>query len=224
MDSRKLIVGGDSKYLKKTKYFKCGINKNNDLIGYDIKSSLDNLNFKIKLDKEYDVNFKNGGKHFITDILISIKIGLMYDIDINDILESIKKFKNIDHRMNIIKYKELTLIDDSYNSSYESLNGVLDLIKNIDKKKILIIGNILELGKYSKKIHKKIVKKIKKIKNANVILVGKEFNKYKNYDSVDEVIDYLDNIILNDEIILIKGSRNVKLDKIKNYIENRINL
>ncbi len=220
MDNNNLIVNGDSKYLKKTKYFKCGINKKNNLKAYNIISNLNELKFNISIDKEYEIIFNNIGKHFITDILLAIKIGLIYDIDIKDIIESIKNYKCLEHRMNIYNYKNNILIDDTYNSCYESLISVLDLIKDINKNKLLIIGSILELGKYSKKIHKKIVKKLKKIKNSKIILVGEEFNKYKHFNNVDEVISYLKDYNFNNELILLKGSRRINLDKIENYIKN----
>ena len=216
MNSNNLLVNGDSKFYKNSKYFKCGINDNNDLVAYDIESNLENLKFKIKLDKEYDILFNNIGKQFVTDILFSIKIGLLFNIDINDIIESIKKYKLLDHRMNIIKLDKYTILDDSYNSSFESLKYDLELLKNYDNK-LLIIGSIKELGKYSKRIHKNIIKLLKK-QNCKYILIGNEFikNYYNNYE---EVIEYLKQYKYNNEIILLKGSRLNNLDKIKDYLD-----
>ena len=215
MNNNNLIVDGDSKYFKKSKYFKCGLNKNNDLIGYDIESNLEGLKFKIKLDNEYEIEFNNLGKQFINDILYSIKIGLIFDIKIEEIIEIIKQYKTLEHRMELIELNNIKILDDSYNSSFESLKYDLDLLKKYNNK-LLIIGSIKELGKYSNKIHKKIIKLLKK-QNCKYLLIGEEFKKnyYKTYN---EVIEYLNSYEFNNELILLKGSRLNNLDKIREYL------
>ena len=214
-----LLVNGDSKYFKRSKYFKCGINDNNDLKAYNIVSDLDKLKFNIYLDKEYEITFNNIGKQFINDILYSIKIGLIFNIDINEIIKVISEYKTIEHRMNIIDFNNFKLIDDSYNSSYESLMYDLDLLKDYDNT-LLIIGAIKELGKYSNRIHKKIIKVLNKY-NFNYLLVGNEFKK-NYFNNYEEVINYLKDYDLNNKIVLLKGSRLNNLDKIRDYFEDNL--
>ena len=218
MNNNNLIVCGDNKYYKKSNYFKCGINKNNDLIAYDIKSDLERLEFKIKLDKEYNIVFNNIGLQFINDVLYSIKIGLLFNINMEDIIESINKYKNIEHRMEVIKFNNFKLLDDSYNSSFESLKYDLELLEKYSNK-LLIIGSIKELGKYSRKIHKKIIKLLKK-QNCEYILVGKEFKK-NYYNNYEEVIKYLEEYDFKNKTILLKGSRLNYLEKIREYLVKR---
>ncbi len=218
MNNNNLIVCGDNKYYKKSNYFKCGINKNNDLIAYDIKSDLERLEFKIKLDKEYNIVFNNIGLQFVNDVLYSIKIGLLFNINIEDIIESISKYKNIEHRMEVIKFNNFKLLDDSYNSSFESLKYNLELLEKYSNK-LLIIGSIKELGKYSRKIHKKIIKLLKK-QNCEYILVGKEFKK-NYYNNYEEVIKYLEEYDFKNKTILLKGSRLNYLEKIREYLIKR---
>ena len=102
-----LIVNGDDRYSKRIKKsYKCGKNYNNDLIAYNIYCNSEILEFSIYLDKEYRIKFNSPGIHFINDILIAIKTCLMYDIDINTIIDRINEFKMVDSRMNIKRYKE----------------------------------------------------------------------------------------------------------------------
>jgi len=223
MQDKKLILNGDDKYIKKIYGYKCGLNKNNELKAYDIKEYIDYITFKIFIDKEYEIRFNNPGIHFINDILLAIKCALEYDVDIETIIDKIGSFKLTNKRMNIIKINSNVLINDCYNSSLESVIGGINYLKNIIYKKILIIGDILELGKRSKKIHKKINKKLKKLKNKEVYTIGK-YSKYikgKHFSCVEEFIDYIDNKGINNSYIYVKGSRRMNLDKFVNYIKKK---
>ena len=220
MKDKKLIVNGDDKYLKKLNYFKCGVNKNNDLKSYNIKEYIDCLEFNIYLDKCYKVVFNNPGVHFINDILLVIKCALEYKIDIETIIERISSFKLTNKRMNIIKLENNILINDCYNASLESIIGGINYLKNIKEKKVLVIGDILELGKHSKRIHKKINKKIKKLTNKEIYTIGRysKYIKSKNFSNVDEFINYIKNKEIRNSYIYVKGSRRMNLDKFVSYM------
>lgn len=222
MKEKKLILNGDDKYLKSIYGYKCGLNKNNELKAYNIKEYIDHITFNIYLDKEYEIVFNNPGKHFIIDILLVIKCCLLYDIDIETIIEKIKSFKLTDKRMNFIKLDKNILINDCYNASLESMIGGINYLKNIKENKVLIIGDILELGKHSKKIHKKINKALKKLKEKEVYTIG-NYSKYikgKHFNSVDELIEYFKIKEINDSYIYVKGSRKMNLDKFIEFITN----
>ena len=173
MIDNNIIINGDDKYLKKLNYYKCGLNKNNDLIAYNIYEYENYITFNINIDKEYKIVFNNPGKHFINDILLAIKVCMDYNIKIEEIIKRINSFKLVNKRMNIIRNKSNVIINDCYNSSYESIKAGLNYIKKINKDKILIIGDILELGKYSNKIHKKINKLLMGFENTKIYTVGK---------------------------------------------------
>lgn len=220
MKDKKLILNGDDKYLKKINGYKCGLNKNNDLTAYNIKEYIDHIEFNIYLDKEYKVIFNNPGRHLIIDILLVIKCALEYGVDIKTILKRIKSFKLTDKRMSIIKLENNILINDCYNSSLESIKGGINYLKKINEKKVLVIGDILELGKHSKKIHKKINKEIKKVNNKQVYTIGK-YSKYikgTNFKDIDEFIDYIKDIKISNNYIYVKGSRRMNLDKYIDFL------
>lgn len=217
-----LIVNKDSKYLNKIK-----TSLNTIKIGlkdiYDIKLEQNRSLFKKTINNcEYQFVFNVPGKHLLTNVLIAIEIGLLYDVEIFDIQEAIENFKMIDNRLNLISKENFILLNDCYNSSYESLLGSLEVLKLYDSNKILILGDILELGHYSKKIHLKIKRQLKKIKNITILCVG-EFTKYvklKNsihFNNIIELINFLDKFDYDNNIILIKGSRMMKLEYVKDY-------
>ena len=206
--SGKVLVNGDNKYLNKVR------NTNKVSI-----KEMSNIEYYIDR-TEFDYNnthfiFNIPGKHLLIDVLFAIKLGLIYRVNINDIKDAIYEFQPIEGRMNIIRDK-FTIIDDSYNSNFESLSGSLELLKNDDRFKYIILGDMLELGKYSKMYHKKINKILKKINNKKVLLIG-EYTKYidgEHFDNKEEIIDYLNELDLNGSIILVKGSHAFELDEI----------
>lgn len=216
-----LIVNGDDHYLKRLKAYKCGLNYNNDLIAYNICVYEKYLTFNIYIDKEYQVVFNIPAKEYIITILEAIKIGLDYEIDIEDILECIQNFKVIDKRLNVIKNKNYNIIDDSYNASYESVKCGLNYLNKITGNKIIILGDMLELGKYSKKYHKKINYLLDKIDNKEVLTVG-NFTKYinsKHFNSNKELTNYLKTIKLDNKYIYIKASHSMNFSEIVDFLK-----
>ena len=218
-----LFVNGDDKYLKDLKAYKSGFNHNNDLTAYNLTSSLTKSTFDIFLhNQKYSINV-NLPAHLINNVLIAIHIGLYLNIDISTIIKTLNNFKSYNMRMNILKDKNNnTIINDCYNSSLESLTGVLKLIQKEKQKKLLIIGDINELGNFTSIIHQKIPTLLNEINNKNIIFVGPKTNhiNYENamhFNNYQETINYLKSQKIKDTLILIKASRTLKLENITNY-------
>ena len=124
---------------------------------------------KFRINKT-EFKFNTPFKHILPDLFLAIQIGMIFGVDLNLISSALCEYKFENGRLNIINDK-YTIIDDSYNSSYEALVGALSKLKKEKKYKFIILGDILELGVYSCKYHKKINKYLKKIKNKKVLLV-----------------------------------------------------
>lgn len=223
MNDKTLIINSNDKYLKKIKKLKnikiIKTKKVNNIIIND------KLNFKVNINKnQYQISYKTPNKYLVDNINIAIETAKLYNIEPNNIINSINNFKPVKNRSNIIKLNNNnTLIDDVYNASFESIKASLELLKNKDKK-LLILGDVLELGKQTKKIHKQIEKEIKKIKNIKLITVGKNtkiINEGIHFNTNQEIIDYLDNKNIKNTTILVKGSRKMKLEQINEYLLNK---
>ena len=148
-------------------------------------------------------------KHLLPDVLLAINVSLHLKIDIKDIIKALKEYKPFTNRMNIIKKNSNIIINDCYNSSLESLMGILNVLKNEKKHKILILGDIKEAGKYSEIIHEKIKDSLNNINNKEIILAGKHMKKIKNticFNNYQEIINHLKNKKIENSIILIKAS------------------
>lgn len=222
-----IIVNGDDYFLKNIEGIKCGLNKNNNLYAFNIKERLNGITFNININnKTYLIKTKICSKNLITDILLSINIGLICNIKIKKIIKSIKKFKMPDQRMKKIKKKSNIIIDDTYNASLESIYSLLNIKTNKDK--VIILGDIFEIGDFENKIYTRILNRLKK-EEGNILLVGEKFYKYKNkyldfnfFTDKEELISYLKNIKFSNNIILIKASHLMHLESITAYLIKNI--
>ena len=221
LDHGNLIINGSDFYLNKIKENKkySIIKTKEKNISNIIKN--DKLYFDIKIqNKTYKIEFNIPNKYLIENILLAIETSLIYQIPPSNIINAINNFKAPKKRSNIIKLENsITLIDDTYNASLESIKSSLTLLEN--KESIIILGDVLELGTHSKEIHKKIEQELKKINQTQVITVGentKIINIGIHFNNNKEIINYLNKIKLNNKTILIKGSRGMHLEEIKDYI------
>ncbi len=128
------------------------------------------------------------------------------------------------NRSELIKTTKNEIILDAYNANPSSMEFAINSFINIQSKmpKTLIIGDMLELGKRSQNLHEELVEFLKRKKLKNCILVGEIFNqincdflKFKNTKSLE---DFLKTNPIEKNLILIKGSRFLKLESIKNKL------
>ena len=222
-----LIINKDNDKLKKIK-----VAENIDLIKYSLKdvkiisSSYGGVTF------EYEGNqyvIDEPGDHNIYNALAAIKIAEKLGVDCEDIKLGIKKYRNFDRRFKKIEIKNnVTIIDDSYNASLDSFKSGLDIVSKIKERKILVLGDILELGEFSKKIHQELAEYIDKTDAEKVFLYGTEIeNTYKNvkktncyyYNNQLELEKKLVSEIKENDIIYFKASNGMKLTNIIEYVK-----
>ena len=217
-----LIVSGDDSYLNKISAIKVGFNDGNDFKAYNLETNLMRSSFWINYqNEEYQIKV-NLPAHLIDDVLISIYIALKYEINNQDIITTLENFQNIGMRLTVKKINTNTIISDCYNSSFESLTGDLTMLIPNKQKKLLILGDIAEAGKFSKTIHENLKPFIEKLQNYELILIGPEMmnlqiNKAKHFKNYEEALIYLKNKEIKNTLILIKGSRIMKLENISDF-------
>ena len=169
----------------------------------------------------------------IWELNISIILGILELLEITHKIskQSFKKLEFLEGRGKIqkinISKKTITLIDESYNSSPNSLVTSIKNLNNILfklKRKICIIGDMLELGESSEKLHRDVITEIEKSSPDILLTVGmhtKIINqniskkiKDIHFNNSEKVYNKLLKIIKNDDVIMIKGSNSTKLYEI----------
>lgn len=171
-----------------------------------------------------------GGIHFVYNSLCGICAGIMNDIPIDKITKGISEFELTKGRMEIIERTDgVKIINDAYNAGYDSMKAAIEYLKTREaKKKIAILGDILELGEFAKGIHEKVGEEVCK-NNIDVLITVGEQAKYiarkaeelgmdKNnifiYDTNEEAIEKAKSIIEKDDCILVKASNGMKFKQI----------
>lgn len=152
-------------------------------------------------------------------------VGLRYNIDHQQIISAIEDYLPENNRSQIMETSNNSLIMDAYNANPTSMANALQSFGNTKApQKAIIIGDMLELGKESKKEHITILKMLNELHFDKVFLVGKEFcsannqNSYSCFDNVDSCHKQLSKEPLKGYSILIKGSRGIRLEKLKDVL------
>ena len=167
-----------------------------------------------------------GGYNY-QNILAAICIGNYFNVPSDKISEAIEAYTPTNNRSQLIEVNDNTIFLDAYNANPTSMNAAIDtFIENNSKNKMMILGDMLELGSISKEAHQDIVNKVKSA-NINTLFIGDEFNSISNkYDftylkTVTEAIDFIKHSGLVDHQILIKGSRGIRLEGIVEYLQKK---
>ena len=224
----------------KSKIYTFGYHKKSDfrILSSTFDDKKNRKLLKLKL-MEKEVSFHNNfsGRIWEINFLIVFMVSKLIGINSEDILKKLKNLKPAEGRGSIhnliFDNKKITLIDDSYNSNPLSLkNSIQSFISspNTKGRKVCVIGDMLELGKNSFKYHHKIADILIKSNIGYVYTVGKESKiinkKLKNkvpvthFENVDLLIKQIYKIFINYDLILIKGSNSIGLNKIFEKIKN----
>ena len=240
----KIAVNVDDKYLNEfSKKFKkkitYSIKRNNaDVSGKVTSISLAGhpsitVKFKNKLMHfELPLFGVNSAKNFIAALSVGLNLGLKK----NHIVSGLKRIKPVDKRLNVIKNKNYIIIDDTYNANPESMKSAFKLIKaiNIYKKKILVLGDMFELGAESVKFHEELAKQIIKNKINYVYTIGPLMNNLykklgnheierKHFRNRESLKAFLSQFDFAGSIVLVKGSRGMRMEEFEKIIENKAN-
>jgi UDP-N-acetylmuramoyl-tripeptide--D-alanyl-D-alanine ligase len=148
-------------------------------------------------------------------------VALLFNINKNDVEKAVLKIKPLSGRGEIIKTKSNIIIDDTYNSNPLSAELAIDKMLKLAKehknlKKIIVFGDMRELGKQSSLYHKEIYSFAKK-NSDKFYTVGNEFasiSTINNFINSQELANEFENEKISNSIILVKGSRTMEMEQV----------
>lgn len=177
-------------------------------------------------------NFKKGvlylntnltGDYNFENILAAACIGNYFEVDPISIQKALKNYYPQNNRSQLINKNGVKIIMDAYNANPTSMQAsIKSFMSNSSTKSYLILGDMLELGEYSKPEHTSILELLNNYSEITVYTVGKNFHEIapnfncKSFQNVEMLCSFLQDNPITEGEILIKGSRGIQLEKVLN--------
>jgi len=183
-------------------------------------------------DARAELTLKVPGKHNVMNALAAIAATLPVGVPLSSSVASLSEFENIQGRLTAIRMSSgCRLIDDTYNANPLSVSVAIDVLADIDGNKILVLGDMAELGDDAEKFHAEMGVKAKRagidalyatgvLSEKTVASFGENGFYYKDKSSL---INALNNALKTDDIVLVKGSRSAAMDEVVEQILARQN-
>ena len=223
--------------------FTYGFDEQADLRASNFEQRLDNLNeagISFKVDYQgsnVPVRLKNiYAKHQVHSVLAGMAVGLIFKMNLVEIAEALRGYRPIVGRLHLLRgVKKTWIIDDTYNSSPSSALGALDLLEKISNsrgdgepgRKIAALGDMLELGAFTEQAHRQIGARAAQVVDI-LLAVGERSifmadqakksgltnDKVLYFASSEDAGRELQNLIREGDVILVKGSQSIRMEKI----------
>jgi len=225
-----------AKYLRKGNCISYGFSGRVDVQG-EIKSFTEDGKPVIEITykkKNYEFTLPIYGEQSAKNFLASCAVALEFGMSIAQIKNIVSRLKAPSGRLDVQRFKNFILIDDTYNANPDSTKAAIELVGRIKtfKKKILILGDMFELGKTSIKLHQRLKNVIVNSKVDEVYTVGPKMKHlYEKFDRTNLLAihfakreffkSYINHLNFNDSVILVKGSRGMRMEEFVSEIKNK---
>lgn len=237
MEIPKIIINNDNDLLHKwyeenkenIEIHTFGIENESDLNAQNIELREDGSTFEAVSETEkINIEVPVGGNHFVYNALCATEVGHILGISNEKIKQGIAQFELTKKRMDIKKLENgAILINDSYNASYESMKASLEFLENYTGiRKIAVLGDMFELGKYAVGLHRKVGEEVAR-RNIDILICAGENSKYiieeakKNpkiqtyyFNNNEQIVEKLSQELKNGDVVLVKASNGMKFFEI----------
>lgn len=198
---------------------------NNDTADINIKNITANPFVAIDYDN-FSVESHLIGLYNANNINAAVAIGHYFKVDEKDIKEAIENYIPENNRSQLLRIGSNQIILDAYNANPSSMAvAITNFLQLENQNKVMILGDMFELGNESKKEHKLIVDSLLNQDKSVCYLIGKSFydnkvvqDNIQFFETFDDFVSYLKTIEFNDNTILVKGSRGMALERTLEYI------
>ena len=220
----------------KAKVFFYGLSPEADLWADEIEShGLDGIHFRLHHGREtLHTRIPLIGRHSVHTALRAAAVGLMDGLTWPEILNGLRQGRT-QLRMAAVRSKNGSLIlDDTYNASPESVLAALNLLEEMEGRKIAVLGDMLELGPYEREGHEMVGLRAAQV--ARVLLTlgvrahliaqaarkaGMKSSNILEFEALDAVVKWLEEHLAPTDTVLIKGSHGLHMDRITAALELR---
>jgi UDP-N-acetylmuramoyl-tripeptide--D-alanyl-D-alanine ligase len=207
-----------------------GQNESSDYYPFDIRQEDEKTIFKINKAPDFEFSIPVLGKHNVYNALAAIAVGFSLNIEWEKIQNGLHQAALTNMRTEMIKTKEgFTVINDAYNASPTSMKAAIQLLNDLKgyKRKIVVLGDMLELGEREIEFHQEIGRYLdpENIQfvftygrlGAEIAKAAKETyapDRVKAFEDKSELINELKPLLTPEDIVLVKASRGMKLEEV----------
>jgi len=213
-----------------------GLDSNADLWADEIEGmGLDGVRFRLHYSGEtLHVRIPLIGRHSVHTALRAAAVGLVESLSWGEILAGLR-IGNPQLRLVAVQGKNGSLLlDDTYNASPESTVAALNLLEELDGRKVAVLGDMLELGPYEEQGHRLVGNLAAKVADALITVgprariiaetakaAGLDAKAITQFEDSQQALGFLKDSLAKGDVVLVKGSRAVHMDKIVPELEAR---
>ncbi len=234
-----LIVNGDNDFLRTVKgeykVVRYGLDSGNDVYAKDIvNKGLGGISFTAVVNgTEYAAELAVPGEHNVYNALAAICAGIEFKIPMDDILRGIKTFEPTAQRLAVEDYKGITIINDCYNASPDSIKAALKVLAATDaKRRVAVLGDVLEMGEHAPSAHYGLAKYVKEAGVDVLVTAGENMknlargakeqgvNEIHAFDKTLEACNFVKDALKEGDAVLIKASHGMRFEEVYNAIKD----
>lgn len=211
-----------------------GLSPEADLWAEDIQGlGLEGIRFRLHYRSEtLHVRVPLLGRHSVHTALRAAAVGLVEGLTWQEIFEGLSRGHTQLRLVAVRSEKGALLIDDTYNASPESMLASLNLLDELDGRKIAVLGDMLELGPYEKQGHEMVGLRASQVADILITLgprgriiaeaarrSGMKQSAIYSFDDIQAVVSWLEQNLSAGDAALIKGSHSLRMDRIVSALE-----
>ncbi|MEG0306292.1 MAG: UDP-N-acetylmuramoyl-tripeptide--D-alanyl-D-alanine ligase [Clostridium sp.] len=233
-----LIINGDNDMLynhesDKYKIVKIGIENDYNFKACRIIIDKDRIEFGVMEDEEeinMTIKVPVPGKHNVLNSLLAIAVARKLKVSYQEIQEGMKNLEATSMRLDVINFKDYVIINDAYNASPDSMEAALEVLKTYEGRKVAVLGTMKELGEQSNVAHRR-VGEYAKSSGIDMLITLSEYNKefeigygnnnFTSFESMNELIGFLEKSLKPRDVILLKASRSMKFENIIKELQKK---
>jgi UDP-N-acetylmuramoyl-tripeptide--D-alanyl-D-alanine ligase len=198
-----------------------------DVLATHVEATHDRLRFRVW---NFEYTLPVASRHFLTSALAAIAVAREFGISDKTTCQRLASFESVIGRCSVQRIGTWTIIDDSYNASPDSMAAACDLLRGWkgQGRRVFVAGDMLELGEASGRLHFELGQSVAESGIEHLVVCGRFANSVadgaitfgmptsavESHGDVSSVIDALQNRLLPHDVLLVKGSRGMQMERI----------
>jgi UDP-N-acetylmuramoyl-tripeptide--D-alanyl-D-alanine ligase len=176
------------------------------------------------------------GRHHVTAALAAIAVGRLMGLDFEEMAAALRSYETVPMRCQVLAIRGATIINDAYNSNPTAMRAALELLQDFDTpgRRIVVCGDMAELGQETAILHWQLGQQIATICRADLLIACGEYARHVvaaarsagmtpgrtiTCARVDDALPYLGQAITPGDVVLVKGSRVMGMERIVEALE-----